>query len=128
MTLDDLTRRNEKFQGHVAQITELIHHPMVLDHCSLLIRSAKRLDKYFRKMLAAGSEAQFNTMMGSIEDETDEIIFSLDQLTAFDRKNDSKAMTDVVKEGFDVLSVYALACDHVIDSKVAKGEDEIDNL
>ncbi|MCR9254262.1 MAG: hypothetical protein NXI20_27870 [bacterium] len=117
MTLDDLTARNQKFQKNAAQITELIHHASVLDNCSLLIRSSKRLDNYFRKVISAKSEMQFNSLMGTIEDETDEIIFMLDQLTAFDKKNDSKAMTDVVKEGFDLLSVYALACDKVIESR-----------
>ncbi len=126
MTLDDLTARNQKFQKNAAQITELIHHASVLDNCSLLIRSSKRLDNYFRKVISAKSEMQFNSLMGTIEDETDEIIFMLDQLTAFDKKNDSKAMTDVVKEGFDLLSVYALACDKVIESRVSK-EDEFDN-
>lgn len=126
MTLDDLTARNQKFQKNAAQITELIHHASVLDNCSLLIRSSKRLDNYFRKVISAKSEMQFNSLMGTIEDETDEIIFMLDQLTAFDKKNDSKAMTDVVKQGFDLLSVYALACDKVIESRVSK-EDEFDN-
>ncbi len=125
MTLDDLTARNQKFQKEAAQITELIHHSIVLDNCSLLIRSAKRLDNYFRKVLAAKTELQFNTLMGSIEDETDEIIYMLDQLTAFDKKNDSKAMVDIVKQGFDILSIYALACDKVIESRVSK-EDEFD--
>ena len=127
MTLEDLTSRNKKFQSNAALITELIHHPSVLDHCSLLIRGSKRLEAYFAKVLGARTEAQFNSYMGSIEDETDEIIYSLDQLTAFDKKNDSKAMIDLVKEGFDVLSNYALACDKVIEKRVAR-EDEFDNL
>ena len=126
MTLDDLTAKNEKFQQGVAQITELVQHPTILDHCTMLIRSAKRMDNNLRKVIRSNSESLFNTHMGSIEEETDEIIFLLDQLSAFDKVQVSRVMVDLVKEGFDVLSIYALACDKIIEKRVAK-EDEFDN-
>ena len=83
MKLNDLTERNKKFQDAVAQITELIHHKSVLEYCSQLIRSARRMDAMLRKLLATRNEMQFNTVIESLEDESDEIIFILDQLTDF---------------------------------------------
>ncbi|MEL7148937.1 MAG: hypothetical protein AAFO69_21355 [Bacteroidota bacterium] len=122
MKLNDLTERNKKFQDAVAQITELIHHKSVLDCCSQLIRSARRMDAMLRKLLATKNEMQFNTVIESLEDESDEIIFILDQLTEFDKKNSTNVMKRTVKQGFDVISLYSFACDRLIASRLSRDE------
>lgn len=122
MKLNDLTERNKKFQDAVAQITELIHHKSVLEYCSQLIRSARRMDAMLRKLLATRNEMQFNTVIESLEDESDEIIFILDQLTDFDKRNGTSVMKHMVKQGFDVISLYSFACDRLIASRLSKDE------
>ena len=125
MKLNDLTVRNKKFQDGVAQITELIHHKSVMEYCSQLIRCSRKLDNLLRKLLSTKSERQFNMVIESLEDERDEIIFILDQLTDFDKKNSTKVMKSVVKQGFDVISLYSFACDKLIASRLSKDEFDI---
>ena len=122
MKLNDLTERNKKFQDTVAQITELVHHKSVLEYSSQLIRCARKMDALLRKLLATQSEAQFNVVIESLEDESDEIIFILDQLTDFDKRNGTKVMKHMVKQGFDVISLYSFACDKLIASRLSKDE------
>ena len=122
MKLNDLTNRNKKFQDAVAQITELVHHKSVLEYGSQLIRSARKMDALLRKLLGTQSELQFNTVIESLEEESDEIIFILDQLTDFDKKNNTKVMRQMVKQGFDVISLYSFACDKLIASRLSKDE------
>jgi len=125
MKLNDLTERNKKFQDSVAQITELVHHKSVLDYSSQLIRCTRKLDALLRKLLATKNESQFNVVIESLEDESDEIIFILDQLTDFDKKNGTKVMKQMVKQGFDVISLYSFACDKLIASRLSKDEFDI---
>ncbi len=122
MKLNDLTERNKKFQNSVAQITELVHHMTVLEYCTQLIRSSRKLDNYLRKILAAKSEMQFSVALEALEEESDEVLFILDRLTEFDKKNSTTVMSAMVKQGFDVVSVYSFACDKLIASRLSKDE------
>lgn len=122
MKLNDLTEKNKRFQDAVAQITELIHHKSVLGYSTQLIRSSRKMDALLRKLLQTKNEMQFNVVMESLEDESDEIIFILDQLTDFDKKNNTKVMKGMVKMGFDVISLYSFACDKLIASRLSKDE------
>lgn len=125
MKLNDLTERNKRFQDAVAQITELVHHKSIMEYCSQLIRCSRKMDALLRKLLATKSEMQFNVVIESLEDESDEIIFILDQLTDFDKKNNTKVMKVVVKQGFDVISFYSFACDKLIASRLSKDEFDL---
>lgn len=120
MTLEKLYRLNEKFQQKATEITELIPGANLLEFSSALIRSARKLDNQLRKILSAKSQDSFYTQLERSEEEMDEIIFMLDRLDLLNRKHSSQIITDFVKRGYELLSIYSLCCDQLIERKTQK--------
>lgn len=123
MTLEQLNRLNEQFQQRAAEITELIPGSNLLAFSSALIRSAKKLDNQFRRALAAKTEMGFYQQLEKTEEEMDEIIYVLDRLDVQNRKAGIQMITDFVKNGFELLSVYSLCCDQVIERRLKKANE-----
>lgn len=92
---------------------------MVL-HTSSIIRAAKRLDIVFPKLLSAKTEIRFSTVMDKLEEEMDELIFALDQLADLNRKRQFSALNEFIKFGYDVLSIYSMACDKIIERRITE--------
>lgn len=123
MTLEQLYQRNEKFQQEAMSIADLIPGGSLLGYSITLMRNAKKLDELLKKVLQAKTEIRFFQSIEAIEEETDEIIFILDKMDIENRKNKIGIITDFLKRGYELLSLYSLCCDQIIEKKVAK-EDE----
>ena len=87
MTLKDIHELNEKFQKGAVQLSELIPTGALVQSTSLLIRSSRKIDEQFIKLLKAPSAIIFNQILDQLEEESDEILFILDQLELANRKN-----------------------------------------
>lgn len=88
-----------------------------------LIRGAKRLDQQLRKILEATSEMRFFQQIEAMEDEMDEIIYLLDKLDVQNRKDKIGMINDFLKRGYELLSLYSLCCDQIIEKKVKKKDE-----
>ena len=122
MTVTQIQEMNEKFQKSAVQLSELIPSGTLVQATSMLIRSARKIDEYFAKLLASSSEGQFHQAMDVLEDETDEVLFILDQLEIANKKQKISLINDFLKEGFNLISVYSKCFDHLIDKKVKEEE------
>jgi nitrogen-specific signal transduction histidine kinase len=122
MDLTELSKRNEKLQDAAAQLTELMPGTSLVPLTSLVIRSAKRIDRIFPNLLASNTEARFNAIMEKLEEEMDEVLYSLDRLSQMNQSQSVRYINDFVKYGYDLLSVYSFACDKIIERRV---KDEI---
>ena len=122
MTVTQIHEMNEKFQKSAVQLSELIPSGTLVQATSMLIRSARKIDEHFSKLIAANSETKFHSAMDVLEDETDEVLFILDQLEIANKKQKISLINDFLKEGFNLISVYSKCFDHIIDQKVKEGE------
>ena len=61
--------------------------------------------------------------MSRIEEEIDESVFILDRVEQQNRKYKLKVIENFLKEGYDLLSIYSLCCDHIISKRVNKDEE-----
>lgn len=118
MTVTQIHELNEKFQKTAVQLSELIPSGTLVQATSMLIRSARKVDSMFKTLLSASSEEQFNQLMDQLEDETDEILFILDQLEIANKKQQISLINDFLKEGYDLMSIYSKCFDYIIDKKV----------
>ena len=123
MTLQDIQKRNEHFQRKAAGLVDLLPTGGLLDVTTALIRSARLIDKYLTKLVQATNEDQFSLAMKLIEEELDESVFILDRMDQKNRKYKLKIIENFLKEGYDLLSVYSLCCDHIISKRVNKDEE-----
>ncbi len=123
MTLQDIQKRNEHFQRKAAGLVDLLPTGGLLDVTTALIRSARLIDKYLTKLVQATNEDQFSLAMKLIEEELDESVFILDRMDQKNRKYKLKILEIFLKEGYDLLSVYSLCCDHIISKRVNKDEE-----
>ena len=122
MTVTEIHELNEKFQKGAVQISELIPTGTLVQATSMLIRSARKIDDQFLKLLKAPSHMVFNQIMGRLEDETDEILFILDQLELANKKQKISLIDDFVKEGYDLMAIYSKCFDLIIGKKVKEEE------
>ncbi|MFY0687626.1 MAG: hypothetical protein JXQ90_10705 [Cyclobacteriaceae bacterium] len=118
MDLTELSKRNEKLQDAAVQLTELMPGTSLVPVTSLIIRSAKRIDKIFPSLLANNSEARFGAIMEKLEEEMDEVLYCMDRLSQMNQAQKVRYINDFVKYGYDLLSVYSFACDKIIERKV----------
>lgn len=123
MTLEELYHRNEKFQQKATELVDLLPGNNLLTFSTTLIRSAKKMDTILRRVLSAKSEANFYQQMEILEEEMDEIIYLLDKLDTATRGQNIGVITDFVKRGYELLSLYSLCCDQILEKKTKK-EDE----
>lgn len=118
MSLEDLQKRNKKFQEITYGITNLMPDKNLLEHTSNIIRSAKRLDSIFPKLLSAKTEVRFNTVIDKLEEEMDDIVIALDFIAEQNKKWSERYLNDFVKYGYDLLSIYSMGCDKIIEKRV----------
>ncbi|WP_424963710.1 hypothetical protein [Ekhidna sp.] len=122
MTVTQIHELNEKFQKGAVQLSELIPSGTLVQATSMLIRCARKIDDQFLKLLKAPSEMVFNQIMGKLEDETDEVLFILDQLELANKKQKIALINDFVKDGYDLMSIYSKCFDVIIDRKQKEEE------
>lgn len=122
MTVTQIHELNEKFQKGAVQLSELIPSGTLVQATSMLIRCARKIDDQFLKLLKAPSEMVFNQIMGKLEDETDEVLFILDQLELANKKQKIALINDFVKDGYDLMSIYSRCFDVIIDRKQKEEE------
>lgn len=122
MTVTQIHELNEKFQKGAVQLSELIPSGTLVQATSMLIRCARKIDDQFLKLLKAPSEMQFNQIMGKLEDETDEVLFILDQLEMANKKQKISLINDFLKDGYDLMSIYSRCFDVIIDRKQKEEE------
>ena len=125
MTIEQLSQQNEKFQQRAAEIAELVPGSNLLEYSSILIRSSKKLDRILKNLLQANTEARFFQQVDAMEEEMDEIIWFLDQMDLENRKSKLGTINDFVKKGYELLSIYSLSCDRIIERRTKK-EDELE--
>ncbi len=122
MTVTQIHELNEKFQKSAVQLSELIPSGTLVQATSMLIRSSRKIDERFLKLLSATSEAKFNQIMNLLEDETDEVLFILDQLELANKKQKISLINDFLKDGYNMISIYSKCFDHIIGKKVKEEE------
>ncbi|MEQ6165972.1 hypothetical protein AAOE16_02165 [Ekhidna sp. MALMAid0563] len=122
MTVTEIHELNEKFQKGAVQLSELIPSGTLVQATSMLIRCSRKIDDQFLKLLKAPSEMAFNQIMGKLEDETDEVLFILDQLELANKKQQIALINDFVKDGYDLMSIYSRCFDVIIDRKQKEEE------
>ncbi|MEQ8550767.1 MAG: hypothetical protein RIC03_22825 [Cyclobacteriaceae bacterium] len=122
MTLDQIHRLNGKFQHKTAQISELMPGGNLVEFASVLIRNSRRMDTVFTKMLAVQTQSGLGRAMARMEEEMDEIIFMLDQMDLANKKRNIKLITELVKEGYELLSIYSICCDQLLEKRLKREE------
>ncbi|MEQ9304318.1 MAG: hypothetical protein RJQ14_10430 [Marinoscillum sp.] len=125
MTLEQLTKLNEKFQDKASQLADLIPGSNLLAYSSGIIRSSRKLDKTLNKVLTAKTEVSFYAQIDALEEEMDELIYMIDKLDDANRKKNISTITDFVKRGYELLSLYSICCDQILERKTKK-QDEVD--
>lgn len=125
MTLQHLSDINEKFQLKASEIAELLPGSNLLSFSSSIIRSSRKMDATLQKIMAAKSVMTFYTQMDALEDEMDELIYLLDKLDVANKVSKITTLTDFVKRGYEMLSLYSICCDQILEKK-AKKQDEIE--
>ena len=118
MTVADLNDLNEKFQKGAVQLSELIPSSALTEATSLIIRSSRRIHPHLEEILSAETESQFGTAIEKVEYHMDEIIFILDQMDFANRTREIRLISDYLKDGYDLLSLYSMCVDQIIKEKV----------
>ncbi|RED92443.1 hypothetical protein [Marinoscillum furvescens] len=128
MTLQELSRLNEKFQQKASEMVDLIPGSNLMAFSSAIIRTAQKLDRVLNKVLGAKTEVSFYTQVDALEEEMDELIFMMDKLDDANRKRNIPILIDFVKRGYELLSLYSICCDQIIEqkTKAAKRKDEFE--
>ncbi|MBC6426412.1 MAG: hypothetical protein GDA51_08095 [Ekhidna sp.] len=122
MTLTQIQELNESFQKRSVQLSELIPSSGMVQVTSVLLRSSRQIHKAFVRLLNVSSEEQFNKTIDIMEEEIDEVVYTLDQLEIANKKQQISLVEDFLKEGYRLMSVYSKCCDYIIERKVA-GEE-----
>ena len=123
MKLQDIQKRNLSYQKKAADLVDLIPGGGFLEISTALIRSVRLIDKHLIRSLQAQNEIQFGHIMGQIEEELDESVFMLDRIDKQNRNLKMKALDDLLKEGYDLLSIYSICCDQLIGKRMHKDEE-----
>lgn len=122
MTLHQLSNRNEKFQQSATEIAELVPGGNLLGFSTTLIRGAQKLDRNLTRIIEVKTEARFFQSIEAMEDEMDEMVYLLDKLESINRKDQLVAINDFLKIGYELLSLYSLCCDQVIERRAKIGK------
>lgn len=122
MTVTEIHALNEKFQKNAVQLSELIPSGSLVQATSMLIRCARKIDDQFSKLLAADTDVKFGQIMSQLEDETDDVLFILDQLELANKKQQIALINDFLKGGYDLIALYSKCFDYIIDQKVKEEE------
>jgi len=122
MTITELHLQNVKFQKGAVQLSELIPSGALTEATSVIIRSSQLLHAFLEKLIQAGTEAELGNAIERVEDNMDEIVFMLDQLDIANKKQPISLIEDYLKEGYDLMSVYSVCVNQVINQKVPSEE------
>ena len=122
MTIDDLHDLNEKFQKSAVQLSELIPTGGLTEASSIIIRSARNMHAFLGKMIQVNNEVLLGSTIEKIEYHIDEIIFVLDQLDIANKKQRISLVSDFLKQGYDLLSIYSMCVDQIIKEKIPSEE------
>ena len=122
MTVTEIHELNEKFQKSAVQLSELIPSGSLVQATSMLIRCTRKIDHQFSKLLAANTEEKFGQIMSLLEDETDDVLFILDQLELANKKQQIALINDFLKDGYDLMAMYSKCFDYIIDQKIKEEE------
>lgn len=125
MNLEQIQRRNEKLQDQAISLTEAIPGENLFPYTSIIIRSLKKINKLFPSLVSSLSEMRFYTQMEKLEEEVDEVVYALDKLHEVNRKYEILTINEVIKSGYELLSIYSMASDKIIEKRVRKEIDEI---
>ncbi|MEP5611005.1 MAG: hypothetical protein ABJP45_02085 [Cyclobacteriaceae bacterium] len=122
MTVTELHQQNVKFQKGAVQLSELIPSGALTEATSVIIRSSQLLHSFLEKLIHAANETQLGNAIERVEDNMDEIVFMLDQLDIANKKQPISLIEDFLKEGYDLMSVYSVCVNQVINQKVPSEE------
>ena len=120
MTIADLLVLNEKFQKGAVQLSELMPSSGLTEATAMIIRSARGLHTNLERTLSVQSEIKFGSAIEKVEEDMDEIIFILDQLDIANKDQQIRLISDFLKDGYDLLSIYSACVDQIIKEKVSK--------
>ncbi len=120
MNLTEIHARNIKFQNLAARITQFMPEKNLMESTSVIIRSARQIDRLFPKLLEAKTEMRFTAIMDKLEEEIDEVIYAMDRLTEMVGKDNLRPMNEFVKIGYNLLSLYSAACDSIIEKRITE--------
>ncbi|MFT6868087.1 MAG: hypothetical protein ACJA08_002937 [Cyclobacteriaceae bacterium] len=126
MTLEQLYQSNEKFQKEASQLSEMVPGGNMIEFSSLLIRGSKKIDVLLQKLITAKSETSFHAALTKMEDEMDEVVYMLDRLDEANRMQKMDFIIKFIKKGYDLLSIYSMCCDQLIEKKIKADEFEND--
>lgn len=117
MKLEEIERKNERFRTAAGRLDELMPGENLISLCSLMIRSSKKVDQLLKGILMSETKVQFYKQMDRMEEELDDIVFSLDQLAIVNTSKKVPQLEDFIKYGYDMLQIYSLACDSIIEKR-----------
>ncbi len=87
-----------------------------------LMRSLRRIDTIFPKLLEAKTEVRFGVVLDKMEEEMDEVIYALDRLSEIYKQRKYQPLGDFVQFGYDLMSIYSMGCDKIISLRVKEEE------
>lgn len=125
MNVLDIQKRNEKLQGLAAKCAEAIPGEDLLPYVSIILRSTGKIDAKFPKLLQAKSDMTFYTTLEKIEEEIDEVVYAMDRIHLINQKHEVLKINELIKGGYELLSIYSMACDAIIEKRVKKQEDAL---
>jgi hypothetical protein len=117
MKLEEIERKNERFRLAAGRIQELLPNEDLVSLSSLMIRSSKKVDQLLPMVIAANTKVKFYKSMDRLEEELDDIVFSLDQLAIKNTALKVRQLDEFVKYGYDLLQIYSLACDSLLEKR-----------
>jgi hypothetical protein len=123
MTLEQLTRLNEKFQQKAAGLAELLPGSNLMAFSTAIIRSSKKIDLLLKKVLTAKTQSGFYSQIEALEEEMDELTFLMDRLDEANRKRSIGSILETAKKGYELISLYALCCDQILEKKTKSQKD-----
>lgn len=107
-------------------MAELLPGSNLLAFSTTIIRSTKKLDVVLKKILSAKTEVGFYNQIEAMEEEMDELVFMMDRLDEANRKRNIGSITDIVKQGYELISLYSLVCDQILERKTKSKQDEFE--
>lgn len=125
MNAEQIKRKNEELQNQAARVTEAIPGENLFPFTSIVIRSLKKIDKVFPTLLQKQSDIRFFSQMEKLEEEVDEVVYALDKLHEINRKYENLYVNEAIKFGYELLSIYSMAADKIIERKVKNQVDEL---
>lgn len=94
----------------------------MLEFSSLLIRGSKKVDVQLKNLVASRNEDGFHNYMNEMEDELDEMVYMLDKLDQANRAKKVAFIGDLLKKGYDLVSLYSMCCDQLISKRMKTEE------